>query len=461
MSKQDLNLHLLLMINKKNLVFFLIFILLNNCSFDNKTGIWGGGKKEKRRISELEKKQKQIIDIEKIYSSENIYTKEILLTKNLILSKPQKNLSWEMSGLNHQNFLGNIYLPSTDNMFLKKKIGKNKFSISNNMTSILAFKNSIIFSDDGGTIVNINQGGKINWKKNIYKKIYKKIYKNLIFSIYKNNIYVADNIGFIYAINLDSGKLVWIKNYGIPLKSNIKIFNNKIYLIDQDNRIFSLNIKDGSKNWNILSISSFIKSQNLLTLAISNKGDLVALNSSADLYKVDANIGDVYWFYNTSGSLLPDATDFFVSSGVVITDDEIIFSAGLSFFSYNLSNGSINWENEASSVGTPIIDGINIFFVTENGYFIIMNKETGKIISSTNILKILKKKNQETKITGFVMGSGKLYSVTLNGHLIVSSAVSGTVEYFKKIGDPITSFPIINNGKLYILTKNSRIIGFN
>ena len=59
------------------------------------------------------------------------------------------------------------------------------------------------------------------------------------------------------------------------------------------------------------------------------------------------------------------------------------------------------------------------------------------------------------------MGSGKLYSTTLSGHLIVSSAVSGKVEYFKKIGDPIVLSPIINDGKLYILTENSRIIGLN
>ena len=75
------------MINKKNLIFFLIFILLNNCSFDNKTGIWGDSEKEKRKISELEKKQKQILDVEKIYSSESIYLKDKLLTKNIILSK--------------------------------------------------------------------------------------------------------------------------------------------------------------------------------------------------------------------------------------------------------------------------------------------------------------------------------------------------------------------------------------
>ena len=449
------------MINRKSLVFFLIFILLSNCSFDNKTGIWGGSEKEKRRISELEKEQKQIIDIERVHSSENIYNDEIPLTKGISLSKSKKNQSWQMSGLNHQNFLGNIYLSGTDNIFLKKKIGKNKFSISNIAASILAFKNNLILSDDVGTIFSINANGNINWKKNIYKKIYKKVNKNLVLAIYKNYIYVADNIGFVYAIDLDNGKLNWIKNYAIPIKSNIKIFNDKIYLMDQDNKIFSLNIKDGTRIWDVLSISSFIKSQNLLSLAISKTGDLIILNSSADLYKIDGNTGEVYWYSNTLGSLLPDATDFFISSEVVIIDDEIIFSAGPSIFSYNLNTGSINWEKKVSAVGTPIIDGENIFFTTSNGYFVIMNRVTGKIISSTDILKILKKKNRKTKITSFIMGSGKLYSVTLSGHLIVSSAISGKVEYFKKIGDPITSYPIINNGKLYILTENSKIIGFN
>ena len=449
------------MINKKNLIFFLIFILLNNCSFDNKTGIWGDSEKEKRKISELEKKQKQILDVEKIYSSDKIYLKEVPLTKNISLSKPKKNSSWKMSSLNHQNFLGNIYLSGIDNIFLKKKIGKDKFSESKVITSLLVIKNNIILSDDTGTIFNINQNGKINWKKNIYKKIYKKIYKNLVFSIYKNNIYIADNIGFIYVISLDTGKLLWIKNYNIPLRSNIKIFDNKIYLIDQDNRILCLNIKDGTKIWDILSISSFIKSQNLLSLAVSKKGDLVAITSSSDLFKVEGNSGNFSWVSNTFGSMLADATDFFKSSQVVITDDEVIISAGPSIFSYNLNIGSITWENELSSIGTPIIDGKNIFFVTENGYFVIMNRDTGKIISSTNILKILKKKKQKTKITGFIMGSGKVYSVTLNGYLIVSSAISGKVENFKKIGNPIISAPIISNGKLYILTKNSRIIGFN
>ena len=446
---------------KKNLIFFLIFILLVNCSFDNKTGIWSGSKKEKRRISELEKEQKQTKVVDYIYSSKSVYSKEISLTKKISISNPRKNLSWKMSSLNQQNFLGNIYLSGIDNIFLKKKIGKNKFPISKIISSPLVFENNIIFSDNNGTIFNINQNGEINWKKNIYKKIYKKVYKNLVFAIYQNNIYVADNIGFIYSIGLNNGKLVWIKNHGIPIKSNIKIYKNKIFLINQDNRILCFNTKNGSKIWDIRSVPSFIKLQNFLSSAISKQGDVIAINSSGDLFKVNANNGKIDWSLNTLESTLAHATDFFKSSEIVIIDDNIIFSSKSSIFSYNLNTGYTNWKQEVSSIGAPIIDGKNIFILTDNGYFVIIDKDTGIIISSTNILKILKKKKQETKITGFIMGSGKIYSVTSNGYLIVSSPVSGKVEYFKKIGDPVTSTPIINNGKLYILSRNSSIYGFD
>ena len=62
---------------KKKLKFFLIILLLTSCSFDKKTGIWSGSEKEKRRISELEKEQKSIIEVKKIYSTENIPTENI------------------------------------------------------------------------------------------------------------------------------------------------------------------------------------------------------------------------------------------------------------------------------------------------------------------------------------------------------------------------------------------------
>ena len=121
MSKPNLSLLLLIMSRKKNLIFFLIFVLITNCSFDNKTGIWTGGEKERKRVSELEEENKRALDTINIYSSENIYSKEVSLNQNINISNPKKNLAWKMHNLNHQNFLGNIYLSGIDNLFLKKK----------------------------------------------------------------------------------------------------------------------------------------------------------------------------------------------------------------------------------------------------------------------------------------------------------------------------------------------------
>ena len=42
-----------------------------------------------------------------------------------------------------------------------------------------------------------------------------------------------------------------------------------------------------------------------------------------------------------------------------------------------------------------------------------------------------------------------------------TSANSGKVESFKKIGERVVTSPVIANGSLYLLTEKSRILGFN
>ena len=57
----------------------------------------------------------------------------------------------------------------------------------------------------------------------------------------------------------------------------------------------------------------------------------------------------------------------------MIVDENIIFSTQKAILSYNLSTGFMNWMTNVSSIAIPIVDGENIFFVTENGYFVIID----------------------------------------------------------------------------------------
>ena len=228
----------------KYLLLFLFFSFSTHCSFNKNSNFWSGVDDDKKRIREIESWQLSENDeFYRIYSTKNYFEQEIPLSKKVILTNPKKNLSWKTSGLNNQNYIGHIYLDNINNNFLKKKFGKNKFNISNLISSPIVLNNNIIFTDDTGSIFNVNLDGKLNWKKNIYKKVYKNVYKNLSLSVSDGIIYISDNIGFIYAITLDAGEPVWFKNYGNPLKSRIKIFNDKIFLVDQSNRILCFDTK--------------------------------------------------------------------------------------------------------------------------------------------------------------------------------------------------------------------------
>ena len=62
------------MINKKILIIIFLCVLLNNCSFDNKTGLWDGEEEEREAISKIEEEQNQVINVRKIFSGEEIYS---------------------------------------------------------------------------------------------------------------------------------------------------------------------------------------------------------------------------------------------------------------------------------------------------------------------------------------------------------------------------------------------------
>ena len=141
--------------NKFLLIYFGLIIFLSGCSFDSKTGIWSGSEKEKKRITQLE--EDRVKNTEKIYSSEDIIVDEILTEKNINLSEPKKNNIWKTSNFNEQNFIGHLYLTGINKTFLKKKIGKNKFSLSNVMSSPVIGEDFIIMTDNTGTIFNISK----------------------------------------------------------------------------------------------------------------------------------------------------------------------------------------------------------------------------------------------------------------------------------------------------------------
>ena len=94
-----------------------------------------------------------------------------------------------------------------------------------------------------------------------------------------------------------------------------------------------------------------------------------------------------------------------------------------------------------------------IFTINDNGYLIVIDKENGNILRSTNI-KTNQKKYRDSKPTGFVIAKNKIYLSLNNGYLIKVNIMSGKPENAFKIANKFISRSYIVNKKLYILSNN-------
>ena len=80
-------------------------------------------------------------------------------------------------------------------------------------------------------------------------------------------------------------------------------------------------------------------------------------------------------------------------SDLIINNESIYFSNNKSqFYSIDLNTGITNWIQKISSNIKPSIIGNFIFTISTDGYFFIIEKNTGNILRITNVFNNLKKK---------------------------------------------------------------------
>ncbi|MDC3088124.1 PQQ-like beta-propeller repeat protein, partial [Candidatus Pelagibacter sp.] len=270
-----------------------------------------------------------------------------------------------------------------------------------------------------------------------------------------------DNISKFYAVNIDTGNLIWSQTNKNPFNSQIKINNNKIYSIDMNNILRCISLLDGSEIWKFKSENIFLKSPKRNSIIIDN--DRVFINNSVgDIIAINAENGSLLWQTPTQSSTIYENAFNLVLSDLVARGDNLIFSNNRNeFYSLNTNNGLINWKQEVNSNVRSIFYNDLIFSVSNEGYFFVIDGKNGNIIRITDIFRVFGDKTREKiKPVGFIASYDKLMLSTNNGRLLTIDIASGKTESISKIDNEKISRPFVFNKKI-ILVKDNSIIRLN
>lgn len=176
----------------------------------------------------------------------------------------------------------------------------------------------IIFGNDNGEIISIDRG-----------------------DVLRNN-------------NPDS-KLIFREKIGGPFFSGAIIFDNEIYIGNEDGNLYSIDLNSGNVNW------SFQSGAKIKMEAVVNENEIFVGNLKGDLFKLSRLDGKQIWKVNTGGLL--NITPLLTKNVVIVPD------ANKKIYLISVSNGEIvdSLLFDGRLKLNPVIKNNLLFVGYENG----------------------------------------------------------------------------------------------
>lgn len=396
-----------------------------------------------------------------LQNKSSINNEEIFDVSKVSLSEVDKKiLNW-----NYPNFNSSNLIPHTElnNNFKISKTNSFFNNVSKNIyqKDILLHDGKIIFVDDYSNIVVLDENFKLLNKYQIHNKKYFSDY-HLKFSIIANNniLYVSDNLGFIYAYNLNSNEVVWKNNLGVPFLSNLAIYKNNIYVINSNGKIFSINSTNGNQNWSFETGSDTAKSYNAFKLAVSND-KLIFSNDFGIITCIDLEKQSIIWNLTMEpSSVYSDNNLFEIASPVIVNNDLYLVSSYGKLQKLDLDTAKIYWSTNFSSTLTPLINNEIVAATNHEGFLSIYNKNSGKVLYKRNIINYLRSnkiKTESTKIENIFIASNNFYLITNDGFIITIDSKNLESINYKNISNSFKSNPAVTNNGVYLIGDSEAI----
>ena len=301
---------------------------------------------------------------------------------------------------------------------------------------------------------------RLSNKKNNYLNNIKKI------SIFDNLLLVSFGDKTLFLI--DKNNLSLIKKYSASniVKASNEIDSKYIYFVTIDNQIYALEIDSGKIIW---KFSMDPKQTSILGtghITIHNNS-LIYSSSNGITIVIDKLNGNLIWSSNIN-KLNTNLSEFnfldFEKLPLINNNQFINWSYSKKIVSYDLLQGIKLWDIDAQPITNLWhIDNV-IYTLTDDLKLIAINKKNGSLIWFKDLIdekKININKYNKTNISNIFILNGKLSLISKKGELASFDPING--EFMSKINfaKNIVTLPYYYKDKLYFQDEDGTIIIYN
>ena len=267
-------------------------------------------------------------------------------------------------------------------------------------------------------------------------------------------LYVSTGFGNVLALDPASGKQLWEKQLGVPVRASPTAVGDRVFVITKGGVVFCLNGADGSELWQyrglpeVTSLSyspSPAVDGDVVTVPYPN-GDVVALNVADGTPRWQESLAKTRT--TTSFAAMSDAAAPAMMDGV-----SYAIGHGGRFVATQQATGERVWALEIGGIQRPWVAGDSVFVVDARGQLVAVERSSGGVRWTVQL--------PGARVwSGPLLAGGLLWLVSSSGQLVGVEALTGKVATKLTIGDKVYVPPVVADGRLYVLTDSAKLIAF-
>lgn len=261
-----------------------------------------------------------------------------------------------------------------------------------------------------------------------------------------NNIsYIGSEDGFLYALNVANGAVVW-KDYVASPTSPAKA-NSIVYIGSQDHNygyagLYALDTQTGALLWK--NLSDFFGPPTVVNGIVYAEGD-------SGFSAFDATSGALKWTFPISGS---------DTIGSPAMDNGVVYfgSVNGNIYALDATTGALKWSYNPNSYpinSTPIVANGAVYVTVSNGEVIALNASTGAPLWTFGFFN-------RNGIASPALANGVVY-VSIGGapdQLYAFDATTGAVLWQTAVSNS-QSTPAVANGVIYTGSSDHNVYAFD
>ncbi|MFN0217888.1 MAG: PQQ-binding-like beta-propeller repeat protein [Hyphomicrobium sp.] len=268
-------------------------------------------------------------------------------------------------------------------------------------------------------------------------------------------LYVANGYGVVAALDPQSGKAIWMKNLGAPIRSAPTAAGDRVFVTTIQGKFFCLSGADGAELWSARGLPQ-PASLTISTSPAVNGEIVVVPYPSGDVMALKISDGTPVWSENLARTRQTSQLASMSDAARPAIDGDTVFAVGHAgrMVATKSQTGERLWSINVPGTQAPWVAGDTVYVVDTTGKLMALARADGKTRWTAQL--------PDSKTwSGPVLAGGILWLASSKGKLIGVDAATGKAGGELDIGDPVYIPPVVAQGRMFVLTDSAKLVALN